>query len=267
MRPESVAAQEAAGFPFLQALEPTLRAMNALWFFAQRQGRLPAAPKPAPASDLTPANLEATLARYGIALPRSRAVASAAEAEAAAEAIGYPVALKIRSPDILHKTEAGGVMLDLRNDADVREAANALLAAARAAGTRIDGLLVQKMVSGVEAIVGARSDPLYGPLLLIGAGGVLVELARDVALRLLPVTAGDIGTMIDGLKLKRLLDGYRGRPAADTAALAQTARGLAQFYLDHRTRIADVEINPLIVRAAGAVAVDVRVLWRGETPG
>jgi acetyltransferase len=266
MRPESVAAQEAAGFPFLQALEPTLRAMNALWFFAQRQGRLPATPKPAPASDLTAANLEATLARYGISLPRSRAVATAAEAEAAAEAIGYPVALKIRSPDILHKTEAGGVMLDLRNDADVKEAANALLAAARAAGARIDGLLVQKMVSGVEAIVGARSDPLYGPLLLIGAGGVLVELARDVALRLLPVTAPDVAAMIEGLRLKRLLDGYRGRPAADAAALAQTARGLAQFYLDHRARIADVEINPLMVRAAGAVAVDVRVLWGDPKP-
>jgi hypothetical protein len=266
MRPESVAAQEAAGFPFLQALEPTLRAMNALWFFAQRQGRLPATPKPAPASDLSPATLEATLARYGIALPRSRAVATAAEAETAAEAIGYPVALKIRSPDILHKTEAGGVMLDLRNDVDVKAAANALLAAARAAGARVDGLLVQEMMSGVEAIVGARSDPLYGPLLLIGAGGVLVELARDVALRLLPVTAPEVGAMIEGLKLKRLLDGYRGRPAADRAALAQTALALAQFHLDHRARIVEVEINPLMVRPAGAVAVDVRVLWRDQKP-
>src|SRR3979490_120481 len=104
MRPESVAAQDAAGFPFLQALEPTLRAMNALWFFAQRQGWLPATPQPAPASDLFPGTLASTLPRYGIFLSRSRAVAPAAEAEAAAEAIGYPVALKIRSPDILHKT-------------------------------------------------------------------------------------------------------------------------------------------------------------------
>jgi acyl-CoA synthetase (NDP forming) len=281
MRPESVAAQEAAGFPFLQALEPTLRAMNALWFFAQRQGRLPAHPEPAPASDLSPANLEATLTRYGIALPRSRAVTTIAEAQAAAEAIGYPVALKIRSPDILHKTETGGVMLDLRNGADVKAAAEALLAAARTAqaAARIDGLLVQEMVSGVEAIVGARSDPLYGPLLLIGAGGVLVELARDVALRLLPVTAPQVSAMIEGLRLRRLLEGYRGRPAADRAALEQTALALAQFYLDHRTRIADVEINPLMVRPAlgstrvqqskppaGAVAVDVRVLWRDDKP-
>jgi succinyl-CoA synthetase beta subunit len=235
-----------------------------LWFYAERTGRLPAALEPAPASDLSSATLEATLVRYGIALPVSRAVATAAEAEAAAEAIGFPVALKIRSPDILHKTEAGGVVLDLRSRAEVRDAAGALLAAARAAhaGARIDGLLVQKMASGVEAIIGARSDPLYGPMLLIGAGGVLVELARDVALRLLPVAAPQVSAMIDGLKLKQLLAGYRGRPAADRAALEQTALALAQFYLDHRARIADVEINPLMIGPAGAIAVDVRVLWK-----
>ncbi len=268
MRPESVAAQEAAGFPFLQALEPTLRAMNALWFHAARQGRLPARPPSAPASDLSPANIEAALARYGIALPKSRAVASTAEAEAAAEAIGFPVALKIRSPDILHKTEAGGVVLDLRSRTEVKTAADALITSARAThpGARIDGFLVQEMVSGVEAIVGARSDALYGPLLLIGAGGVLVELARDAALRLLPVGAAEIATMVEGLKLKRLLDGYRGRPAADRAALEQTALALAQFFVDHRARIDDIEINPLMIRPSGhgAVAVDVRVMWRQQ---
>ena len=105
--------QEQAGFPFLQGLEPTLRAINALWFFAQRSGRAPAIVEPAPPSDLTPANLDATLARYGITQPQSRAVASAQEAADAAAAIGFPVALKIRSADIVHKTEAGGVMLDL----------------------------------------------------------------------------------------------------------------------------------------------------------
>jgi acyl-CoA synthetase (NDP forming) len=260
MRPESVAAQEAAGFPFLQALEPTLRAMNALWFYAQRTGKMPQVPSAAPASDISPGTLEATLARYGISLPRSHAVADTTQAEAAADAIGYPVALKIRSPDILHKTEAGGVALDLRNRAEVREAAARLLAAAGAA--RIDGLLVQEMVSGVEAIVGARSDPLYGPLLLIGAGGILVELARDAALRLLPVAAGEISTMVERLRLKQLLAGFRGRPAADRAALETTALALAQFYLDHRARIAEIEINPLMIRTDGAVAVDVRALWR-----
>ena len=181
-------------------------------------------------------------------------MATAAEAAAAAEAIGFPVVLKIRSPDILHKTEAGGVVLDLQTPRSRARPPPTPAASARAAqpGARIDGFLVQEMVSGVEAIVGARSDPLYGPLLLIGAGGVLVELAKDVALRLLPVTAAEVSAMVDGLKLAKLLAGFRGRPAADRAALEKTALALAQFYLDHRARIADIEINPLMVRHAPA---------------
>jgi acetyltransferase len=261
---ESVELQEQVGFPFLQGLDPTLRAMNALWFYAERRGRVPPAPSPAPASALSPATLDAMLARYGIALPQSREVTSAAEAVAAAEAIGFPVVLKIRSPDILHKTEAGGVLLDLRSGEAVQKAADALVASARAAypNAKIDGFLVQEMVSGVEAIVGARNDALYGPILLVGAGGILVELAKDAALRLLPVTETEVGQMIDGLKLNKLLAGYRGRPAADRAAFLRTVLALAQFYLDHRAKIADIEINPLMVRPSGAVAVDVRVLWR-----
>jgi acetate---CoA ligase (ADP-forming) len=259
-----IAAQEAAGFPFLQGIQPTIRALNALWFHAARRGQVPPAPAPAPLSDLSPATLEPTLARYGITLPKSQEVASAAEAVAAAERIGFPVALKIRSRDILHKTEAGGVALGLRDRAAVLAAADALAASARKAqpDARIDGFLVQEMISGVEAIIGARSDALYGPMLLIGSGGVLVELASDTALRLLPVTRDEIGRMIDGLKLAKLLSGFRGKPAADRAALETTAVGLAQFFLNHRAKIGDVEINPLIVRETGAVAVDVRVLWR-----
>ncbi len=261
---DHVAAQKAAGFPFLQGIEPTIRALNGLWFHAARAGRVPAMPPPAPASDLSPATLEATLARYGIALPKNHAVASAAEAVAAAERIGFPVALKIRSPDILHKTEAGGVALDLRTREAVQAAADALAAAARSTHphARIDGFLVQEMAAGVEAIVGARGDPLYGPMLLVGSGGVLVELAKDAALRLLPVTAEEISGMVEGLKLATLLAGFRGRPAADRGALEAAALALGRFFLDHRARIRDIEINPLMVRRAGAVAVDVRVLWR-----
>jgi len=264
MTPEAVEAQTMAGFPFVQGLEPTLRAMNALWFHAQRRGRAPTALPPAPPSDLSPANLDATLARYGIALPTSKTVATAADAAAAAEAIGFPAVLKIVSPDILHKTEASGVALDLRSRDAVLSAADALTAAARAfhPGARIDGFLVQEMVSGVEAIVGLRTDPLYGPLLLIGAGGVLVELAKDAALQLLPVAPADVTAMIDGLKLNGLLKGFRGRPPADRAALESTVLALSKFYLDHRGRIDDIEINPLMVRNKGAVAVDVRVIWK-----
>ena len=159
--------------------------------------------------------------------------------ESPQNASGFPVVLKIRSPDILHKTEAGGVALDLRSRADGgkrppmrsshRRARRSLRHASTASWCR-------RWSSGVEAIVGARSDPLYGPMLLVGAGGVLVELARDAALRLLPVSADDVRAMVDGLKLAKLLAGYRGRPAADRAALETTALALGQFFLDHRAQ-------------------------------
>ena len=174
--------------------------------------------------------------------------------------------LKIRSNDILHKTEAGGVALNLGDRDAVLKVAAALTASAKAAfpGAKIDGFLVQEMVSGIEAIVGARADKLYGPMLLVGAGGILVELAKDAALRMLPVTKADVAAMVDGLKLNKLLAGYRGMLVADRAALEKTVLALAQFYLDHRAQIEDIEINPLMVRpdGKGAVAVDVRVIWR-----
>jgi acetate---CoA ligase (ADP-forming) len=266
MPPEGIDVQDKAGFPFLQGQQPLLRALNALWFYGQRSGRAPAFLSPAPPSDLTPQTFDGALARYGITLPQSRAVSSAEAAADAGASIGFPVALKIRSADIVHKTEAGGVKLDLRSRQEVLEAANALLEAAHAAQpqAKIDGFLVQQMAAGIETIVGAHSDPLYGPLLLIGGGGIMVELVRDVAQRLLPVEARDVAAMIDGLKLARLLAGYRGSAAANRAALEASALALGRFYLDHRARISEIEINPLMVSAQGAVAVDVRVVWREE---
>jgi acetyltransferase len=190
-------------------------------------------------------------------------VTDAEGAADAAAAIGFPVALKIRSADIVHKTEAGGVILNLADKQAVLTAADTLAKAAHAAypNAKIDGFLVQEMVSGIETIVGAQSDQLYGPMLLIGSGGILVELVRDAAMRLLPVRTADISAMIDGLKVDRLLAGYRGKPPADRKALETAAMALGRFYLDHRARVEEIEINPLIVRANGAVAVDVRVAW------
>ncbi len=263
---EAIAHQKEAGFPFVLGLEPTIRAMKALWFHAERQGRLPAAPKPAKPNELTEANLEKTLRDYGVVLPASRMCKTPAEAAAAAAEIGFPVALKIQSADILHKTEAGGVVLGLASKAAVESAAKELLKKAEAAhkGARIDGFLVQEMISGVEAIVGARNDALYGPMLLVGSGGVLVELLADAQLAMLPVEQADVARMIDRLKLAKLLAGFRGKPPADRAALERTIDGLARFFLDHRDKLADIEINPLMVRqdGKGAVAVDVRAIWR-----
>jgi acyl-CoA synthetase (NDP forming) len=267
MTPESQDIQKEVGIPFLQGLQPSLRAMNALWFHAQRQGRAPVRPAPAPASDVTPETLHETLARYGIHGAR-QAFGTTPEAVAdAAAQMGFPVVLKIRSPDILHKTEAGGVALDLRDAEAVRRAAVAMLASARAykPDARIDGFEVHEMVSGgVEAIVGARDDALYGPMLLVGSGGVLVELLDDVSLDMLPVDEDAIAARVEKLKLAKLLSGYRGRPAADAKALVTAAVGLGRFFLDHRAKISDIEINPLVAREAGrgVVALDIRVIWR-----
>jgi acetyltransferase len=264
--PDVIEMQKTLGFPFLQGLEPTVRAINALWFHAERQGKLPAAPGPAKPSTLTAATLDAELQRYGIASPKSRLAPTPDAAADAASSIGYPVALKIVSPDILHKTEAGGVLLDLKDAAAVTAGTKTLIENARRAmpNARIEGVLVQEMASGVEAIIGARNDPLYGPVLLVGSGGVMVELAQDVALKLLPVTREEVAKMVDLLRLDKLLGGYRGTPVADRDALIECALALGRFFLDHQNVIDDIEINPLMVRpkGGGAVAVDVCVIWR-----
>jgi acyl-CoA synthetase (NDP forming) len=263
---EAVEQQREIGIPFLLGLEPTIRAMKALWYHAERQGRVPPTPGPEKPSQLTAETLDRTLAEYGIALPKSKIATTAAEAASIAAEIGFPVVLKIQSADILHKTEAGGVVLGLTSKEAVSKAAEGLVTSAKAAypDARIDGFLVQEMVSGVEAIVGARSDDLYGPMLLVGSGGVLVELLKDAELALLPVTGKDVSGMVDKLKLAKLLAGFRGKPPADRAAMEKAIEGLARFFLDHRARIADIEINPLMVRpdGKGAVAVDVRVIWK-----
>jgi acetate---CoA ligase (ADP-forming) len=263
---EGLNAQESIGIPFLQGLEPTLRALNALAFYSERAARkIKPIPKPKK-SDLTPQTLEKAIAAYGITLPRSGVAKNATAAARLARRIGYPVAVKIISEDIGHKTEAGGVILNLKTAAEVSSAVRTLSAAARRykKAARISGLLVQEVVEGVETIVGTRIDPMYGPLLLVGSGGIMVELARDVALRMLPIASGDVRAMIDELKLKTLLAGFRGQPPADEAALVEAAIGLSRFFLDHREKLLDVEINPLIVRrkGKGAVAVDIRVVWR-----
>jgi succinyl-CoA synthetase beta subunit len=156
----------------------------------------------------------------------------------------------------------GGVFLNLDTAIKVEAGAAALSNAVRKAApaAALTGFLVQEMVSGVELIVGARNDPLYGPVMVVGAGGILVELVRDIALALLPVRRRDVATMLDKLKVAKLLRGYRGRPACDMAALAQAICGLSDFFLDHRHAIADIEINPLVVLETGVCAVDVRAI-------
>ena len=185
---------------------------------------------------------------------RERRAASAEAAVEAAGQLGYPVVLKVDSADIPHKTEAGGVRLGLADPAAVRAAYAEIVASARAhsPGAAISGVSVQQMVlQGVEVIVGVSHDPQLGPILLFGTGGVMVEVYGDVALRRCPVTRAEAEGMIAEVKGVRLLQGFRGRPKADVDALADVLVRVSHLAAHLDGRLAELDINPLMVLPAG----------------
>jgi acetyltransferase len=203
------------------------------------------------------------LEKYRIWGPGETLAASAEEAVQWAEKFGYPVVLKIASPDIPHKSDVGGVALDLNDAESVRLAFDRIMANARRAKAeaRIDGVTVQQRVHhGHEVIIGAVRDEQFGPLMVFGAGGIEVEGARDVAFGLAPLSREDAEKMIDATFAGRRLRGYRNIPPADRETTIQVLLRLAQLANDF-PQIAEVEINPLRVQeiGQGAVAVDVRI--------
>jgi acetyltransferase len=264
---EAVAYQDAVGFPFLQGLPSVIRSLSALAFYGARKGRHIAPLPPSKGEVNGDADLTLALAQRGLAAPKSGLASSPAEAVSVAARIGFPVVLKIVSRQVSHKTEVGGVRLNLKSAQEVEQAANALREALSASvpGASIDAFLVQEMVDGIEVLVGARTDPLYGPMIAVGAGGILVELVRDVAFRLLPMSREDARAMIGELAVAKLLAGFRGRPPADVDALVASICTLGDFFLDHRHVLTDLEINPLTVlqKGEGVRAVDVRWARRG----
>jgi acetate---CoA ligase (ADP-forming) len=204
----------------------------------------------------------ALLALYGIAGPREQLVGDADEAARAAKDIGYPVAVKIVSADLPHKTEAGAVTLGVNDEPALREACARMLASIARShpGARVRGLLVQEMIGGGrELIVGVSHDPQFGPVVACGLGGVFVEVLRDVQRRVPPLDAGEARSMIADLAGAATLGEFRGRPTADLDAAVEVIRRLGQLALDLEDRIAEVEINPLMVTPTGAVAVDALV--------
>jgi acetate---CoA ligase (ADP-forming) len=196
------------------------------------------------------------LAAYGIGtLPAARLVDTAAAAAEAAAAIGAPVALKIQSPDIVHKTEAGGVRLNLTSPAQVGPAYAALIAAAKAhaPSARIGGVLVQAMAPpGLEMILGIKRDATFGPLLLVGLGGVNVERFKDVVLAPVPLAPDAARGLLKRLKGASLLKAYRGSPPRDVDALVDAMVHLATLAHDFADEIAEIDLNPVIVHAEGA---------------
>jgi acetyl coenzyme A synthetase (ADP forming)-like protein len=207
---------------------------------------------------LAPADVEGLLGAFGLPLVRSRQVTTAGEAAAVAAEFGGPVALKAIAPGLLHKTEAGAVRLALEGDA-VERAANEMVAAVSAAGHRLEGYLVQTMAAeGAELILGVVGDPAFGPLVAIGAGGTVAELIRDIQVRLAPVGRREAVEMIRALRTFPLLDGYRGRPRADLAAVEDVVLRMSALAAAH-PQVAELDCNPVIAGPTGALVVDARV--------
>ncbi|PKO21330.1 MAG: acyl-CoA synthetase [Chloroflexi bacterium HGW-Chloroflexi-1] len=204
------------------------------------------------------------LEAYGISAPPEALAISPDEAATFARRIGFPVVLKLISPDILHKTDIGGVILNVQDEKAASAGFETLVARASAAhpGAHIRGVQVQKMVSGgQEVIIGVKRDPTFGPLIMFGLGGVYVEALADVSFRLAPLTLADAWEMIEEVRSARLLTGLRGAPVADRAALADAIVRVGQLAADH-PEIAELDINPLLVLAEGegAIAVDARII-------
>jgi acetate---CoA ligase (ADP-forming) len=212
---------------------------------------------------LTEREAKAALALYGVPVVGECVAQSMDEAVDAAGSLGYPVVLKVESPDLPHKTEAGVVRLNLRAADEVRAAWQAIMANANAISPppRINGVLVQKMIAqGVELVVGARIDPLFGPLVVVGLGGILVELLQDTALAPAPVTHDEALALLAQLKGARLLDGFRGMPAVDRPRLAEVICHVAAFAADHREAVAELDVNPLICTGDRITAVDALIV-------
>jgi acyl-CoA synthetase (NDP forming) len=194
------------------------------------------------------------LAAYGIGAGDAGTLArSADEAEAMAKILARPVALKVQSADIPHKTEAGAVALNISGDG-ARAAYERVLAAAKkyAPKARIDGVLVQPMAApGREVILGINRDPTWGPLLMVGLGGVLVEALGDIALAPVPLDRAAVAALLGRLKVASVLGAYRGAPEADTDALIELMVQLSHFAANHADEIAEIDLNPVIVHTKG----------------
>jgi acetate---CoA ligase (ADP-forming) len=259
LAPNRVKDYEDAGF---LVFEDPSRAVNAIAAmgkfgdaFAQPEPAAVPLPKVAlPHHTPSEAVAKALLDKAGVPAVPEHAASDAEAAVAAAEAIGYPVVLKILSPDILHKSEIGGVLLDVANADAVRQGFATLLQRAKQAApkARIEGVLVAKQIKGaVEMALGIFRDPVFGPVAMVGLGGIFIEILKDVSFRRCPFDAAEAERMIRSLKGFPLLDGARGRPKADVPALAKALSALSAFAAAAGPKLASIDVNPMLVLPEG----------------
>ena len=204
------------------------------------------------------------LEAYGFATPKRMFVAAGEEATIESCSLKFPLVLKVVSPDLPHKTEAGGVCIDIKEKDELKQSLTFMRqdVAHYKPDARIRGWLIEEMAQGVELIVGALNNPSFGPLVLVGMGGVYAELFKDVARRYAPFGVAEARELILTLKGARMLQGYRGQPACDIEALADAVSKLSWLIADHADSLREVEINPLIAGSTGALAVDAVVRTR-----
>jgi acyl-CoA synthetase (NDP forming) len=271
---------EAHGIPCILAPGRTVHALAALNDFARKKRAYEQRPRRAAARLIARQALDfpqstgtlgeyrskQALKAYGIPAVAEVLLPADAVAALAQAPLPFPLALKIESPDIPHKTEAGAVRLGVPDLTAMKEAARDVLASVLRFkhDARIDGILLQEMAAGLEVIVGAVNDPYFGPVVVFGLGGIYTELLQDVTHGFAPFDIDTAREMIAAIKGSALLDGYRARPALDVDALADTLARVSLLIADHADRIAEIDINPLFVRPAGqgVVAADALIVLK-----
>lgn len=211
---------------------------------------------------LTEIESKQILAAAGIPVAEATLAASADEAAKAAAKAGFPVVLKIVSPDVTHKSDVGGVKVGLEDEAAVRAAYDEIVGAVkeRQPKARIEGVAVQAMARpGTEVIVGMSKDPQFGPVLMFGLGGIFVEVLKDVAFRIVPLEERDAREMIDEINGRAVLDGVRGGEPADIGALAELLLKLSAF-AEANPQVEELDLNPVFAYKDGCIAVDARIV-------
>jgi acyl-CoA synthetase (NDP forming) len=219
---------------------------------AQREGR----------NALLEPEAKTIASEYGIPIPKFKVATNEKEATSFADEIGYPIVLKIVSPDIIHKSDAGGVMVNLKNAAEVSNGYGKIVENIRKykANAKIVGILVQEMApQSTEVIVGAIKDPQFGPTIMFGLGGIFVEVLKDVNFRIAPLTADDAREMIIELKAYPLLKGFRNTPPADIDALVSILCSTSKLVMDN-PQIKELDFNPVMTYQKGAKTVDARII-------
>ncbi|MBI3744692.1 MAG: acetate--CoA ligase family protein [Chloroflexi bacterium] len=211
---------------------------------------------------LTEVEAKQVLREAGVTVVETKLAKTKAEAQKTAKEMGYPVVLKIVSPDIVHKSDIGGVKLGLADDAAVGKAFDEVMAAAKKASpsANIHGVSVQPMAkAGTEVIIGMSKDPQFGPVMMFGLGGILVEVLKDVAFRVVPLTARDASQMVHDIKAYKVLEGYRGQDPADVASLEKAILSVSAFVEKH-PEIKELDLNPVFAYKKGIAAVDARIV-------